>query len=198
LFSPSFDGFTQEEWKTFVYNDGYLAVDPDYAGGRGQGFATMIAGAFRGAAGAHVIDYGCGKATFAAKLRELNWQNISNYDPFVPEFSQRPTEKAELVFACEVLEHSHHPAATFSEMASLKADPGVLIATTLLVPANADRSILDWWYVAPRNGHVTIHSQKSLTILASKAGLKMGSAQGMGLHFFWRQRPEWAAAVLPA
>src|SRR5215471_6871473 len=35
LFSPSFDNFTSEQWKTYVYNPEYLQVDPDYSGARG-------------------------------------------------------------------------------------------------------------------------------------------------------------------
>lgn len=197
LFTPSFDPFTSDEWKTHIYNDGYLAIDPDYTGKRAHDFAGLISSTFPATASAHVLDYGCGQGHLGDRLRQLNWKQVTNYDPFVPAFSARPQEKADLVFACEVLEHAHAPAGTFEEMASLRSETGVIIATTLLVPPAADASILDWWYVAPRNGHVTIHSQRSLELLATRAGLRMGSANG-NLHFFWRKTPAWAAHVLPA
>jgi 2-polyprenyl-6-hydroxyphenyl methylase/3-demethylubiquinone-9 3-methyltransferase len=197
LFSPSFDGFTPEQWKTFVYNSEYLQIDPDYTGGRGEAMGNMFAQTFPAAANLHVIDYGCGRGTMAARLRELHWTNVTNYDPFVPEFSQRPTCKADLVVAVEVLEHSHNPVATFEEIASLRTDNGVIVATTLLAPPNADSSVLEWWYVAPRNGHVTIHTAKSLGLLASRAGLTIASNAGQNMHLFWRDRPQWAAHILP-
>lgn len=54
------------------------------------------------------------------------------------------------------------------EIAALTAPGGLVIASTLLQPPNAT---LDWWYAAPRNGHLTLHTAESLSILWSKAGL---------------------------
>ena len=100
--------------------------------------------------------------------------------------------------AVEVLEHSQNPAATFEDIASLRTDNGVILATTLLAPPNANPSVLEWWYVAPRNGHVTIHTEKSLDVLASRANLKRASSSDKNMHFFWRDTPPWAAHILPA
>ncbi len=197
VFSNSFDSFTNEDWRQYIYNDEYLAIDPDYTGKRGQEMAGFIATTFPAASSISVIDYGCGLGTFGNALRQKNWPAVVNYDPFVPEFSQRPESKGDLIFACEVLEHSNKPLETFDEIASLRGPTGVILATTLLAPPAAGPEILDWWYVAPRNGHVTIHSAKSLALLAARAGLKTGSAGG-NLHFFWSERPAWAAHVLPA
>jgi hypothetical protein len=197
LFSPSFDRFTSEDWRNHVYNAGYLSIDPDYTGGRGRNIAESIATTFPLASSLHVIDYGCGLGTLGDTLRTLNWPNVINYDPFVPKYSSRPTSRAELVIAVEVLEHSNNPVATFDEIASLRSPSGIIFATTLFVPMDADASILDWWYVAPRNGHVTIHSAKSLSMLGGRHHLKLASASAGNLHFLWHSRPDWAAAVLP-
>jgi len=198
LFSPSFDKFSQDEWKTYVYNPEYASIDPEYTGERGRNLATTFAATFPHATSLHLIDYGCGLGTMGERLRELQWQNVTNYDPFVPRFSERPTSRADLVAAVEVLEHSHNPVLTFDEIASLRADSGIIIATTLLAPLEADASILDWWYVAPRNGHVTIHSPKSLAILAARARLNTASVTAGNVHYFWQQRPDWASSILPA
>ena len=197
LFSPSFDGFTPAQWKSHVYNDEYLKIDPDYSGDRGQGYAGMFARAFPEAAPLHTIDYGGGRGSLAAALRALNWVNVSTYDPFVPEFSQRPAAKADLVIALEVLEHAPNPVATFEEMASLRTDHGLIVATTLFLPPVQNRSLLEWWYVAPRNGHVTLHTEKSLRLLASRFDLRMLSNPAASVHYFWRETPPWAAHVLP-
>src|SRR6267142_2204994 len=47
-----------------------------------------------------VLDYACGKATLQ---RGLPFP-IQNYDPFVPEYSKRPTP-ADIVVCTDVLEH---------------------------------------------------------------------------------------------
>jgi 2-polyprenyl-6-hydroxyphenyl methylase/3-demethylubiquinone-9 3-methyltransferase len=198
LFSPSFDAFTPEQWKIFVYNPEYLQIDPDYAGARGQGYANMFARAFPAAAPLHVVDYGCGRGTLGETLRDLNWRDVTTYDPFVPEFAHRPESKADLLIALEVLEHSPDPAGTFQDMASLRRDDGLIVATTLFVPSDLNAPVLNWWYVAPRNGHVTIHSEKSLRLLASRANLKMLSNPTTSVHYFWREKPLWAAHVLPS
>lgn len=48
-----------------------------------------------------LLDYGCGKATLAAALPEYS---IANYDPAIPQFSERPSP-ADLVVCTDVLEH---------------------------------------------------------------------------------------------
>ena len=47
-----------------------------------------------------VLDYGCGKALFHQK----EW-NATLYDPAVPEYSNEPTGKFDLVICTDVLEH---------------------------------------------------------------------------------------------
>jgi 2-polyprenyl-6-hydroxyphenyl methylase/3-demethylubiquinone-9 3-methyltransferase len=200
VFSPSFDQFSLQEWKTHIYNDEYLAIDPDYTGKRGELMAQTVAARFSHAPGMAVIDYGCGMGIFGARLAALNWPNVTSFDPYVPEFSRRPAAGADLVVACEVLEHAHNPMATFADMASLRTDRGLIMATLLIPPPEETASILDWWYVAPRNGHVTIHSRKSLLVMADQVNLRVGigpSETGGYFIYFWRQKPDWAATMLP-
>lgn len=47
-----------------------------------------------------ILDYGCGKGTMADHL-----DNVSLYDPCMPEFSRRPEGTFDLVACCDVLEH---------------------------------------------------------------------------------------------
>lgn len=48
----------------------------------------------------NVLDYGCGKCTLAANLPFL----ITNYDPFIPAYAERP-QPHELVVCTDVMEH---------------------------------------------------------------------------------------------
>lgn len=47
-----------------------------------------------------ILDYGCGKA----KHHPLEW-NATKYDPAVPEYQKKPTNKFDLVISTDVLEH---------------------------------------------------------------------------------------------
>ena len=47
-----------------------------------------------------ILDYGCGKAKYHPK----EW-NATKYDPAVPEYQNKPTDKFDLVISTDVLEH---------------------------------------------------------------------------------------------
>ena len=47
-----------------------------------------------------ILDYGCGKA----KHLPSEW-NATKYDPAVPEYQNKPTDKFDLVISTDVLEH---------------------------------------------------------------------------------------------
>jgi len=196
VFTTAFDHFTQEQWRTYVYNERYGEVDPDYQGTRPRNYAGLIVSNLPEAKSLRVIDYGGGSGIFADTLAAQGWADVQTYDPFVSRFSSRPQHAADLVTAIEVLEHSPDPRATFREIASMMHESSILLATTLLAPFPLDERILDWWYVAPRNGHVTIHSRSSLQRLAAELGWRMSSS-GDNIHAFWRQRPPWAARMIP-
>jgi hypothetical protein len=75
--------------------------------------------------------------------------------------------------AIEVFEHTTDPAGSLRAILE-KASPDrliIMVSTVLndnLVP---DATRLAWWYAAPRNGHVSLYSSKSLMILGANFGL---------------------------
>jgi 2-polyprenyl-6-hydroxyphenyl methylase/3-demethylubiquinone-9 3-methyltransferase len=200
VFSTSFDHFSIEDWAKYIYNEGYILVDGEYDGTRARQFAKSIHGMFGAQPSLRVIDYGGGNGSFADELRRLGWGNkqsgghVETYDPFVAEFSRAPEIKADLLVSCEVLEHTSDPEKTWSEIASVCHEETVMVMTTLLAPPNPDPNLLDWWYIGPRNGHMTIFTQLGLATIARRHGFSMGSFSP-GLHGFWRRVPSWAKSV---
>lgn len=88
----------------------------------------------------------------------------------------------------------HVPDATrlIADLVSLLADDGLIYFSTLLsegqvVPGQR----LGWWYAAPRNGHISLYTRKSLTLLGARHGLGFGSFTA-NLHAYWRRVPAWA------
>ena len=94
------------------------------------------------------------------------------YDPMVPEYSRRPDGRFDLVTCFETLEHLPDPQAGITQIVEFVADPGLILFTTLLLPADFDTQRLNRWYIGPCNGHVSIFSRQALTGVWSRFGYK--------------------------
>ena len=71
-----------------------------------------------------------------ATLRTNGFPAIETYDPFVPEFSRLPNGKFELVSCFETLEHLPDPISGIAALAGLVAEPGIVVFSTLVQPAD--------------------------------------------------------------
>lgn len=76
---------------------------PDY-GARGAIWADRVVHVASRMECLTAIDYGCGKASLAAKLRRVSPMKVTNYDPAIAEYSALP-EPADLVICTDVMEH---------------------------------------------------------------------------------------------
>src|SRR5262245_47467989 len=52
-----------------------------------------------------ILDYGCGQSSFLDELKLGYEAELLRYDPAIPEFSQKPTNRADLLVNIDVLEH---------------------------------------------------------------------------------------------
>jgi tetratricopeptide (TPR) repeat protein len=193
VFTGDFDGWSQAEFAEHIYNDGYAAVDPDYAMQRPAASAALIGQLFGEACrGMEVLDYGGGEGVLAAMLRDEHGMVATSYDPFTSGFDVLPQRSFPLVTCFEVLEHSPGPRATIQALAGLVAADGMVVFSTLVQPADFARHGVGWWYVAPRNGHVTVYSRQALKALWAEAGFEMVSHSD-NLHLAARVLPPIAA-----
>jgi tetratricopeptide (TPR) repeat protein len=192
VFTADFDTWTREDFRTQIYNDGYAAVDPGYATERPANCAALIGSLFGEACrGLAVLDYGGGHGALAALLTAEHGMTATVYDPFNPAFDVPPRGVFPLVTCFEVLEHTPEPRATIAELAAYAGLEGIVVFSTLLQPAGFDALGLDWWYAAPRNGHVTLYSAQALVLLWHAAGFKLASL-GPDLHIAFRSAPKFA------
>jgi hypothetical protein len=79
------------------------------------------------------------------------------------------------------MEHALDPLATFEEALSFLKPDGAMLFSTQLQPNGVTP---DWWYIGPRNGHVSLYSHQSLRILARRLGKNL-LIIGSGLHLFY-------------
>ena len=140
---------------------------------------------------ARLLDYGGGNGVLAESLRAAGFPHAETYDPFVSGHSVRPEGRFDCIVSFEVLEHATDPRHVFADMNGLLSDPGIIVCSTLLQPADIDRQGLSWWYAGPRNGHVSLYSRTSLETVVRTFGFTLGSFNDC-FHVLYKAVPDFA------
>jgi len=121
----------------------------------------------------HILDYGCGHGYLVKDLLNAGFKNVVGFDLFNPEFSQfPPKDKFHIVTMVEVAEHISSPFIEFEFINRCLLPGGVLMIETSFTDIAKEEGIKleDFFYIAPQNGHSTIHSHHSLDLLMSMKG----------------------------
>ena len=163
LFTIFFDDWTNRDWRQFIYNDDYVRVDPDYTGARPTRLAESIASVLRGCEHLRILDYGAGSGVFADHMRNMGFARIESYDPFSKPAP--PQGHFDVVTCLEVIEHTTAPLAAIAAMQALLSPGGCLVFSQSVQPADIGEVRGAWWYIAPRNGHISMFTQETLTRL---------------------------------
>jgi hypothetical protein len=175
IFTTAFDSWSLADFRERIYNESYAGADPDYASGsRARENAAFTAEFMRRISARRMLDYGGGDGTLAAVLRGQGF-DAHSWDPMVGDGSL-PAGAASfpLVTAFEVLEHSPTPIATMKQALSMLEYKGRLLFSTLLMD-QVPRYATDHWYIAPRNGHISLHTRLSLGNMFSQLGWQVRS-----------------------
>jgi 2-polyprenyl-6-hydroxyphenyl methylase/3-demethylubiquinone-9 3-methyltransferase len=186
FFTIGFDKFTHQDFADHVYNSGYAAMDPEYAEIRPQRMAhtiTQLLGNHRNTA---ILDYGGGSGRMAEILRGGGFTDMTTYDPFVTEHSKRPDRKFQCITCFEVFEHIPQPAELMRDLDSFLAEDGCIIYTTWFQPPNTEKNGMQWTYIGPRNGHISMYTEPAILNLTTPLGLQQGSFN-VSLHAIWRR-----------
>ena len=197
LFTSAFDKWGHDEFAKSIYNDEYIAVDPDYGEVRPAGNARGITNLFGPVKESlTVLDYGGGAGLLAATLVKNGFLRAETYDPFHPSFANMPSGQFNLVTCFETLEHVPDPRSEIAKMAGCVAEEGMVFFSTLLQPDNFEQLGLSWWYVAPRNGHISLFSRNALAEVWRQQGFQVTNLNDNG-HIAFRRMPVFAANLWP-
>jgi SAM-dependent methyltransferase len=191
LFTIAFDNFTPQDFSTHIYNDQYILVDPDYAAIRPRQNAQGVHAMFGRFPELRILDYGAGSGQTAQSLRELGFKNVLNYDPFNSTYASPPAGTFDLIICFEVMEHTPQPRQTVTEILRFLQDPGLVLFSTLFQPTNISELGTNWWYIAPRNGHVSLFTAPAMAILLAEQNYKLTSFNDV-IHLMHRALPPWA------
>jgi 2-polyprenyl-3-methyl-5-hydroxy-6-metoxy-1,4-benzoquinol methylase len=122
-----------------------------------------------------ILDYGGGNGLLARRLRDVEFANVETYDPFTPEYAKRPDAKFDLITSFETFEHLPNPPSVIDTMVDLLAPGGVALFSTLVQPPEFEQVGMGWWYIGPRNGHVSLFSERALAIAWQRRGFTVSS-----------------------
>lgn len=196
-FAPQIARWSHSLFKERIYNGEYSLVDPDYIQARPVANAQGLAGMFGEVAfSIRHLDYGGGNGLLSKLLCQKGWASES-YDPFANEGSEGEKEdQFDLVTCYEVFEHVPDPRKLIGDISRLVKPDGIVLFSTLISDGElTPDGHLAWWYAAPRNGHISLFSRRSLVILAQEYGFKFGSFSN-GSHCMWRKLPPWAEGII--
>lgn len=176
IFTDFLDTFSDKDLSEQVYNEDYIKVDPLYPELRPSANAAflqaVLTGCFTEGADLEILDYGAGSGRFAALLRERAGAKVTCYDALNPAFDRLPRARFDVIFCSEVVEHVPVPRTFVAHWQALLRDGGVVLFSTATPPPDIDTLKASWWYISPRNGHVSIYSAKTLSRLFADSGLR--------------------------
>jgi SAM-dependent methyltransferase len=197
VFSPEMCKWEMSEFELKVYNKDYATVDPDYTKERPTLNANNLNSIFDGVyKSINHLDYGGGDGLLSRILCAYGW-NSTSWDPFTNKGERVfGVEKFDLITAYEVFEHAPDANALMNDLQRLLNEDGLILFSTLITDGNITcNTRITWWYASPRNGHISLFSAKSLSILATNFGFNFGSFSS-GFHVFYKTVPRWAGHII--
>lgn len=171
IYSHAFDKWSDADYSRYIYNDEYIKHDPNFICKRSLHNFNLLRNAFKNLQNFRMLDFGCGDGQLVQLLQEYG-TDVVGWDPF-NNSAPIPNEKYEFITSFEVMEHTPTPVKTMEMIDSLlEQNNGKYFFSTLTNDFHLNK-LMNFWYIAPRNGHITIYSNKSLDILFSKFGMKV-------------------------
>jgi len=178
LFTPFFDDWAPDDFRRFIYNEDYILLDPEYLSTRPRAMAGHLSQVLAGFESARILDYGAGANVFATSMSELGFSHVESYDPI--SLPTRPPGKFDIITCIETIEHAPSPRAILGDMRSFLAEDGCILIGESLQPPDIDTLRCGWWYVAPRNGHVSTFAARTFVKLGERAGMIFHLSGGPG------------------
>lgn len=133
-----------------------------------------------------VLDVGCGQGTMLRRMASVGFSSLVGCDPFLPadmqvghglriyarRLADLPTEQFALIMFHHSLEHMADPEAELREAAKRLRSGGCCLVRIPVIGAPWREYQSDWVELdAPR--HHFLHTERSLALIAARAGLKV-------------------------
>lgn len=187
--APAFDSWDDSLFRRFIYNRDIIRIEtPQNSLERSTNLTAMLRVWLADfPVQTRILDYGCGPGLLVDRLNQLGFV-ASGYDHFHPPFTKQPEGKFDVITCFEVLEHIKDIESTVDHMLSFLKPSGLVIISTYLAARPMD---INWWYCAPRSGHISFWTFPALHAVFSKRQLIVAS-DGNAFSFAF---PETARAT---
>ena len=164
-FTDAFDAWSPADFQAHIYNSEYHLFDPNFAAERPKGTSALVQHLIRNRS-VRILDYGSGNGHTARLLREAGYANVTEYDPFHGDPVKPAQGGFDLVICIEVAEHCLDPLALFAELNGYAAGHGIILLSTKDM-ADVKGDWVNDWYVAPRNGHISFYTHRTLELIGN-------------------------------
>ena len=189
IFSTYADDWTAEELQKLIYNEEYHKTDgilPGWEEGLvntrkkasySRGDVLIQNFGLSPEQNIKILDFGSGGNPGATGLCFLDKNfDLTSYEPFCyngKANTQLKYHKYDFIYAVETIEH----VVDFDElcrfMATHLSDTGMLHIQTALHPNPTNQTVLDSWYISPKNGHFSIFTHKAIFMLFKSIGINL-------------------------
>lgn len=138
-----------------------------------------------------MLDYGGGNDALCAQLRAADFRSPC---PTIHSSRTSPHRRAVNSTsspASQTLEHMPDPGAGIGAIVAHLDELGLVLFSTMPHPADFDRLGINWWYVGPRNGHISLLSRSALAKAWGRHDFRTGSFDD-NMHVAFRTLPDFA------
>lgn len=177
IYTDHFNNWTIQDFEKNVYNDEYILADPPFTGERPDKLCKIVNALLFNSSDRKdlkIIDYGGGEGALKQRLNLLGYSNVTSYDPIYSK-DPVPNEDFDVVTCFEVVEHIIDQDHLWKQLIKLMGDEGIIIFSTLLAPPDIANLKGSWWYICPRNGHLSMFSDETLKYVSNNYGLHITS-----------------------
>ncbi len=119
------------------------------------------------APGAEGLDFGCGPGPAMVPMLRARGFAAEGYDPFFAPRRELLERRWDFVTCTEVIEHFHHPAREFEQLAGLVRPGGLLAVMTDPVTPVVD--LASWYYLRDPT-HVSLYRAETFRWIAEARG----------------------------
>ena len=191
IFTSSFDHWTEEEFKTHIYNADYRLWEKDKITARNDFAIQWISDCFAPVKNEiSILDFGSGSGRVGHELRHRGFLDTTLYDPYFGDDTSLPEKQFDVIVMLDVVEHFTQPRESLSMVTSRLKPKGVILQTTTLPPSDFELRGLYWWHILPRIGRVSIFSKKSLEIFVIDQTMNIASF-GDKFHVIFKELPDF-------
>ena len=189
IFSTYADNWTSKEMKKLIYNEEYNKSDgvvPGWEEGLSDprksisylnGEKLIQDYGLSKEQNIRILDFGSGGNPGNTGLCFLDKGfDLTSYDPYSANGDtniELKHDKYDFIYSIEVFEHVVDLGKLCRFMSSHLSDTGMLHIQTLLHPDQTDHTILDSYYISPKNGHFSIFTFLSIFILFKSFGINV-------------------------